>query len=161
MEKQMYSIFIHSKYLCTTGYGWFISLLALFWNFIHPEIYCFGVVGAAILIDLIWGIIVAVKEKKFVFSESIRNTFIKVNIYGTALLLIYAIERGVHDDWFIGTKIACAIAAGCEFWSISASMLIVKPNMPFIRLFRMQLKGEMEKKLGQGVNDILKENKNG
>jgi hypothetical protein len=125
------------------------------WNFINPEIYSFSVVGITILADLIWGIIVAKKQNRFILSEAIRNTFLKVNIYGCALLLIYAVERGLHDDWFIGTKVACAIAAACEFWSTSASMLIVSPNMPFLRLLRMQLKGEIEKKVGYPIDNVL------
>jgi len=145
----------HIKYLLSTGYGYFLSILTLFWNFIHPEIYSFSIVGFAILMDLVWGMIVAKKKKKFILSEAIRETFKKVSIYGSALFIIYMIEITIHEEWLIGTKLACAIAAGCELWSISASMLIVKPDMPFIRLFRLQLKGEIEKKVGQDISNIL------
>lgn len=155
MHRQMLSILSHVRCLCTTFYGWLIWLVTLLWNFISPEVYSFSVVGLTILSDLIWGMIVARKQKKFILSGAIRDTFIKVNMYGCALFIIYAIERGLHDEWFIGTKVACAVAAGCELWSISASMLIVKPNMPFIRLFRLQLKGEMEKKVGHSLDNIL------
>lgn len=155
MYRQMQSILQHIKSLLSTGYGYFLSLLTMFWNFIHPEIYSFSIVGFAIVMDLLWGMIAAKKQKKFILSEAIRETFKKVSIYGSALLIIYCIERGVHDEWFIGTKVACAIAAGCELWSISALMLIVKPDMPFIRLFRLQLKGEMEKKIGHDISSIL------
>ncbi|MDR0863715.1 MAG: hypothetical protein LBO74_02130 [Candidatus Symbiothrix sp.] len=133
----MLSILSHLKSIFSTIYGYVLSLLTLFWNFIHPEIYAFSIVGLAVLMDLIWGIIVAHKQGKFILSEAARETFKKVSIYGCALFMIFSIERGLHDDWFIATKIACSIAAGCELWSISALMLIVKPDMPFLRLFRL------------------------
>jgi hypothetical protein len=65
------------------------------------------------------------------------------------------IEKLIHDEWFIGFRIFCGIAAACELISTSALMLIVKPNMPFIRLFRLSLKGEIDKKLGVNTGKIL------
>ena len=40
-----------------------------------------------------------------------------------------------------------------EIWSMSASALIVNPNMPFLRLFKRYLQGEIAAKLG--LSDIL------
>jgi hypothetical protein len=42
---------------------------------------------------------------------------------------------------------------------MSASMLIIKPDMPFLRLFRGQLKGEIQSKLNKNINldEILKD----
>ena len=153
------SICEHIRQIFSTAYGWILSLFVLLWNFINPEIYSFGVVGLAVLIDLFWGIVVSLKKGEFVLSEAGRETFKKVSIYGCSLFVIFIIERTLHDEYFIGTKIACALAAGCELWSISANMLIVKPNMPFLRIFRMQLKGEMEKKVGTNLDDILEDGK--
>ena len=40
---------------------------------------------------------------------------------------------------------------------MTASMLIIYPNMPFLRIFRSQLKGEIASKLSKNidVDDIL------
>jgi Holin family. len=157
----MQSILQHIKYLLSTGYGYLLTLITVFWNFIQPEKYSFAIVGVAVLFDLFWGVLVAIKRNCFILSEAARETFKKINIYAFSLLLIYMIERALHDEWFIATKVACAIAAACELWSISANMLIIKPDMPFLRIFQRQLKGEMEKKIGCELNEILETEENG
>ena len=157
----MQSILHHLKSILSTGYGYILSFFTMFWNFIQPEKYSFGLVGILILFDLIWGITVAIKLKKYTTSEAGRETFKKISIYAFALLSIYMIERVLHDEWFIATKVACAFAAACELWSISANMLIIKPDMPFLKIFRRQLKGEMENKIGCELTEILKEKEDG
>ena len=154
------SILQHLKLIFTTAYGWILGLIMVLWNFIQPEKYSFGIVAIAVLFDLVWGILVARKRNCFILSEAVRETFKKVNIYAFSLLLIFFIERALHDEWFIATKVACAIAAACELWSISANMLIIKPDMPFLKIFQRQLKGEMEKKVGCDLDNILNEEQN-
>ena len=157
MNKQIFSIMEHVKYVFTTFWGFLLGLFSAFWSFIKPEIYPFSIVFLAVLLDLFWGIAVAKKQGKFILSEAIRETFKKLSIYACMLLLVYSIEKSIHEDWSIATRVMCAMAAACELWSVSAMMLIVKPDMPFLKLFRRQLKGEIEKKLGTNVDDILKE----
>jgi hypothetical protein len=45
---------------------------------------------------------------------------------------------------------------------MSASMLIIYPNMPFLRIFRVQLKGEIASKLSKNidVDDIFNDDTN-
>ena len=40
---------------------------------------------------------------------------------------------------------------------MSGLMIIIKPDMPFLRLFRAQLKGEIESKLSKhiDINEVL------
>lgn len=143
-----------------TAYGWFIALMVSAITFIQPEIWSFIVVGCAILADLIWGIAAAVKLKKFILSKALRETFKKIGIYAFALVGAFAIEKITHDQGnFIAVKTIALFAAVCEFWSMSASMLIVKPDMPFLKLFRGQLKGEIQSKVSKNVNldEILKD----
>ncbi|MCY6350130.1 hypothetical protein OXV71_04235 [Bacteroides fragilis] len=65
------------------------------------------------------------------------------------------IEQIFHASVAV-TSVAAGLAGACEVWSFSASILIIAPNFPFISLFRAQLRGEMERKLGRNINDILK-----
>ena len=67
----------------------------------------------------------------------------------------FCIEKVLHNGGLVGVKIVAVIAAACELWSMSASMLIVKPDMPFLKIFRLQLKGEIESKLGKNAVEIL------
>lgn len=115
----------------------------------------FAIVGGAVIADLIWGVSAAIKLKKFVLSRALRETFTKSAIYAFALIGIALIEKFIYEESLIGVKIACSLAAACELWSISASMLIIKPNMPFIKIFRLQLKGEIENKIGKNIKNIL------
>ncbi|MPM33067.1 hypothetical protein SDC9_79634 [bioreactor metagenome] len=143
-----------------SAYGWILALMTACITFIQPEIWSFYVVGGAILADLIWGILAAVKLKKFILSKALRETIKKIGIYSFALVGAMAIEKITHAEGsFIAVRTIALFAAVCEFWSMSASMLIVKPDMPFLKLFRGQLKGEIQSKVSKNVNvdEILKD----
>lgn len=146
--------------ICRAGghvWTWLVAVLSFFVSLIAPEWYCFAVVGTAIFLDAIFGIAVAHKKRIFALSRLLRITVMKVASYGTCLLVVLMIERLAHESGFIGVKLAAAWAAACEFWSISASILIIWPEAVFIRLLRKQLKGEIEHKLGKNCDDIFPE----
>lgn len=143
-----------------SAYGWFLTLMVSAIAFIQPEMWSFYVVGGAIFADLVWGIAAAIKQKKFLLSKAMRETIKKIGIYSFAMVGALAIEKITHTEGsFIAVKTIAIFAAVCEFWSMSASMLIIKPNMPFLKLFRGQLKGEIASKVSKNVNidEILKE----
>lgn len=141
-------------------YGWLLIAATSFLTFIQPEQWSFVVVGAAIFADLVWGIAAAIKLKRFILSKALRETVKKIGIYSFALLGVLAIEKILHaDGTFITVKLIAMFAAVCELWSMSANMLIIKPDMPFLKLFMGQLKGEIANKVNKNVdvNEILKE----
>lgn len=143
-----------------TTYGWFLALMTSALTFLQPETFSFVVVGCAILADLIWGILAAWKLKKFILSRALRETIKKIGIYSFAMVGVLAIERITHQDGhFIALKSIAVFASVCELWSMSASMLIIKPDMPFLKLFRFHLKGEIESKVNKNINldEILKD----
>ena len=157
MSIYIHSVLMHLTEIFSKAYGWFLIFMLTVLNFFQPEWLCFAVVGIAILGDFVWGIIASIKLKKFILSKALRETIKKVGIYGFALASIFMIEKIIHDQSFIGIKIIAILGAACELWSMSANMLIVKPDMPFLRIFRMQLKGEMESKIGKNLDNILTE----
>lgn len=141
-------------------YGWLLIMMTSLITFIKPEAWSFIVVGAAIAADLIWGIAAAIKLKRFILSKALRETVKKIGIYSFALLGVLAIEKILHADGaFITVKLIAMFAAVCELWSMSANMLIIKPDMPFLKLFMGQLKGEIANKVSKNVDvdEILKE----
>lgn len=140
-----------------TMYGWLLAIMAFFANILSPNWYCFAVVLTAILLDAFFGILVALKKKKFLLSKLARVTLLKISSYGACLIMTILIEKIIHNDGLVIIKGAAALAAACEFWSMSASILIVWPEAVFFRLFRRQLKGEIASKLGKDVDDILPE----
>ena len=136
----MVKIFDQLSNALNTSYGWFLALMTAAITFIQPEMWSFYVVGGAIAADLIWGIAASLKLKKFLLSKALRETIKKIGIYSFALVGAMAIEKITHSEGsFIAVKTIALFAAVCEFWSMSASMLIIKPDMPFLRLFRAQL----------------------
>ena len=141
----------------TTIYGWFVLGLTTAVSLIESEKLAFGMVFFAIVFDLAWGIASAIKRKKFILSEAARETVKKVLIYASTLFLVLIIERTIHENSFVGFRVVCAIAAACELISVTAHMLIIKPNMPFVRIFTLSLKGEMKKKLNVDVSDAFKD----
>lgn len=144
----------------STAYGWFLAVITGIFTFIQPEAWSFYVVAGAIFADLVWGIAAALKLKKFLLSKALRETIKKIGIYSFALIGALAIEKIMHTEGsFIAVKTIAVFAAVCEFWSMSASMLIIKPDMPFLKLFRVQLKGEIASKVSKNtdIDEIFKD----
>lgn len=138
-------------------YGLLLTVATAVLNFFRPEKFAFTVVLVAIFLDAFFGVWSAIAQKKFILSKLGRITFMKITAYFSALISLFMIEKLLHDSGFFGIKIAAAIAAACEFWSMSASILIIWPKAAFFRIVRRQLRGEIENKLGKPVDDILKE----
>jgi len=139
-------------------YGWFLAVLGSVGAFFATEKYCFYVVLTAIMLDALFGTIASVYKKRgFALSRLGRVTTFKILSYGAALAIVFMVEKLARDTGFVGIKIAAGWAAACEFWSMSASILIVWPNAPFFRIMRRQLKGEIAAKLGTPIDDIFPE----
>lgn len=151
---------VHTKGLVNLSsslYGFLLFALATLGAFFGPERYAFVIVLVAILLDAFFGTLVSIKRGNFVLSKLGRVTTLKITSYGAALVIVFMVEKLVHDVGFIGVKVAAGWAVACEFWSLSASVLIIWPEAYFFRILRRQLKGEISAKLGKGIDDILPE----
>lgn len=148
--KHIYNIF-------ESTYGYLLFCISLIIGLVRGEKIAFTIVLLAIFFDFILGIWTSIKQKKFAKSQLIQDTFVKVTVYGIPLLLIGLGEKMFHE-WGIALYLTCAIAAACELWSISAHLLILAPNMPFLKLLRFQLKDEIKSKTGQDIEEITKSN---
>ena len=138
-------------------YGYIVFCITMITGLLTGEKIAFTIVGLAIFFDFILGIWTAIKLGKFAKSQLIQDTFIKVTVYGIPLIIIGLAEKMFHE-WGIALYTGCALAAACELWSISAHLLILAPNMPFLKLLRFQLKDEIKSKTGQDIEDITKSN---
>lgn len=160
MEKEISGLIEKVQSVFNSVLGNIILAVTSVISFFQPEWVSFAVVLGAIFADLFWGISAAVKTKKFILSIAMRETLKKIGIYSFSMAGVYCVEMIIHDTGsFIGVKAVAVLASACELWSMSASMLIVKPDMPFLKIFRLQLKGEIEAKLGKNVDSIFKEEK--
>lgn len=112
------------------------------------------------VMDAIWGIAVSVSRKEFTLSELARLTVAKLAVYGSALLIFLALDRLVENE----SGLEIAITSGLigvlivltEGWSSLASMLILFPNNPFLKLCQKALTGEIARKLGCEEDEVEK-----
>lgn len=136
------------------------GILLSFWlgiiNLFAPLWYPFLVVLVLIGIDLYWGIRSSLFQGKFVKSEVIRRTVDKITSYFSCLAAAYMIEHILFSDSILITSVIASLASACELWSFSASILIIHPDFPFIRLFRKHLIGEIESKMGVTLSELSK-----
>jgi hypothetical protein len=142
------------EHVFNTFLGALLFITMLIVNLVGHEKIAFSIVGIAVFIDLVLGIVSSLKQKKFILSALVSDTFYKVIIYGSMLLVIGLIEKLLHDGSF-ALYVACSVAAACELISISAHALIIAPKMPFPKIFRLQLKGEIESKTGVNTDNIF------
>lgn len=125
--------------------GWLVWLGLLLLDYIAGHEMAIGLVIGVTLMDAVWGIAVSIKRGKFALSELARLTVAKFAVYGCALLTFVGIDRVIDMD--ITTSIIAAAITLVELWSASGSMLILYPNMPFLKLLKKALKGEIASKL--------------
>lgn len=130
-------------------YGWALGIVGSALTFFAPEKFAFGCVLASILIDALFGVIRSVRTGGFILSKLGQQTMFKIISYGSALAMVYMVERLAHDGGALGVKLAAGWAIACEFWSISASVLIIWPDATFFRIMRRHLRGEIAAKLGE------------
>lgn len=135
--------------LMQDAYGWALGLAGSALTFFAAEKYAFICVLFAILLDAFFGVWRTVKTGGFVLSKLGQQTVFKIISYGAALVMVFMLERLAHDGGAIGVKVAAGWAIACEFWSLSASVLIIWPDATFFRVMRRHLRGEIAAKLGE------------
>ena len=116
----------------STMWGWLLCAALLVMNFIVGYEKMVGFTVMAIVLDAVWGIAASLIQKRFALSELARDTFAKLAVYGTAVFGIILVE----------------------LWSMSASMLICFPNMPFLKILKKALAGEIASKLNVKPEDV-------
>lgn len=146
--------------ILSTAWGWAAWLSILITNFFAGYEFAITVTVIAIILDGVWGIAAALKQGRFTLSELARDTVMKMSVYGTAIIVFIAIDKLSHISGGLTISLICAVIILVEFWSMSASMLICYPNMPFLRLMRKALVGEIASKLNVSpdkVSEVLEE----
>lgn len=143
----------------STKLGWLLTGISSVITFFASEQYAFAVVLGAIFIDAYFGASVSLRNGKFLLSKLGRATIFKITAYGACLVMVFMLEKLVHEQGFVGVKMAAAWALACEFWSTSANILIIWPEATFFKIMRRHLQGEMAAKLGVPIDDILTDEK--
>ena len=134
-------------------FGWMLAVFTSFVAWLGNEGVSLLIVLVAIAWDLIWGVAAAVKEKKFILSHLLRETFYKVLVYIGSLLIVLVCERSLNESWGVLTRVVAVVAACIELFSAAGNILIIKPNFAFVRLFKKYLIGEIAEKLNIGTDE--------
>lgn len=118
------------------------------------------IVVVAVTIDLICGIAVSIKRKRFAKSELMKQTVEKLVVYGAAMLVFlgidHVIEQKANFTMDITSGLVGAIIAMTETWSFLALLLILFPDNPFLCLFQKRLTGELARKLDCDEKEVAK-----
>ena len=143
-----------------------MTLLSSLWGWIGTSIlailaYFFAlktmvtIIFAVVLIDMLLGIYIHRNE---IQSSKLRESLLKFLIYIVLIALTYSVE--VEIGIAILYKIVFAIASLTEIYSIAAQLLIVCPNLPFLKMFKNILSVEISKKTNieqSKIDEILVE----
>ena len=110
------------------------------------------------IMDAGWGIAVSIKRGKFTLSELMRQTVVKILVYGCALLVFLSLDKFVEMETGLTMEITSGligvIIVLTEGWSSAASALILFPNVPFLRFMQKALTGEIARKLGISEDEV-------
>ena len=122
------------------------------------------IVILAVAIDLICGIAVAIKQKKFAKSELMKQTVEKLVVYGAAMLVFLGIDHVIEQKTDFAIDITSSVVGTLivltETWSFLALLLILFPDNPFLRMFQKKLTGELARKLDCDEKEVAKILKN-
>lgn len=134
-------------------YGWALLLMMSVVDFIAGYKVVILIAFSAVIIDAVWGIASAIKRKQFALSELARDSLPKLTVYGSCLLMFMLVDR-LMLEMEITTRVVCACIVLVEAWSATASMIICFPKLPFLRILRKALAGEIARKLNCDPTDV-------
>lgn len=107
------------------------------------------------IMDAIWGVAVSVKQGQFVLSDLLRRTIVKLLSYLSIFLVLMCVEKILSING-IATAVVVSGIALTELWSTCGNILIIYPNLAFLRLMRPVLKGEIARKLNISEEQVEK-----
>lgn len=140
-------------------WGWLIMGAGTILNFFLPAKDMFHVLFLVLITDMVVGLLASRKSKQAFTSDKMRSSFYKLLVYLVVLCLVYTVETTY--DFNLTLKVLFGIAYAIEIVSVVANLLILKPDMPFLRLLSGALIGEIASKTNMDkkvVEEIL-ENK--
>lgn len=154
MERFIVHFFEKLLMILSSIYGWITGILLIILNAIVDHKIAITFVVVVVTLDLFWGIAAARKMHRFATSELMRDTLGKLAVYGTAILTFCFIDKMLGDSVTLTTAVTCSIITLVELWSSMGNALIVFPNIPFLRLIRGALVGEIANKLHVSEDEV-------
>lgn len=137
--------------------GWCVAMCVFVANFFAGYEVAINAVIVCVGLDTIWGIAAQIKRGRFALSELGRHGMLsKLALYASVIVGFTHIERMTRVDSHIAVVTVCTMICLVELWSMGGSALIVSPKMPFLRIFREVLAGEVARKMQVPVEEAKK-----
>jgi len=132
--------------------GWLIAFSLIIADYFAGHSFVCFLVASVTLMDAVFGIWVSLRRGQFALSELARLTIDKVTVYGCAMFVFVGLDR------FAGTTLTASLVGAAivlvEFWSSLASMIILYPHIPLLKLLRKAMTGEIASKLKISEDDV-------
>ncbi len=136
--------FLHKlQAILSTFSGWVSLFGVVLANFFARYQSAIEAVVIVVTLDLALTIASAIKRGTFAYSYLGKESVSKLSVYGSVIVGFVVLDKLVSMALPVTTIVVCLLISLVELWSMAGSMLIVFPNMPFLRLLRPIQKGEM------------------
>jgi Bacteriophage holin family len=135
-------------------FGYIMILLVYIASTFGDKVQLFNYILVCMVIDLFWGIASNYVKGTFGLSKCFTKTAMKMCIYLSLFAGCVLIEQIIDGRISILTRTVSAILCCGELISIIAHILIIRPNMPVLRLFSRYLSKEIRKKLKLQREDV-------
>lgn len=140
--------------------GWLAGIFLMIVDVFAGHRFLIFMVVTLTIMDAVWGVAVSIKRKKYTLSELLRQSVGKLAVYGCALFGFMAIDHYLTLE----TGLEIALSSGLvgvlisltELWSSAASMLILFPDLPILKLLQKALTGEIARKLNCDEKEVAK-----
>ena len=142
--------------LIHSAYGVVMVCFTFIFSYFMPIEELVNIMLIIVIADLLFGVWVVIKTKgiNHILSIRLRDTGIKLFFYLFFMMISFLIENQLSADSYISTKVIFAFISSVECVSIAASMLIIAPNMPFLKIISFFFQSEIAKKLGIEMKDV-------
>ena len=135
-------------------FGWLIAIFTWYVSWLGNDKGVIALILVCVLWDMIWGVAAAIKQKRFVVSRLLRESFWKVVVYVGSLSIILFAERVLGANLNVTIRLLAVIASTIELFSSAGNILIIKPDFVFVRLFGKYLIGEIADKMHTTEEDV-------
>ena len=143
------------KELFTHVMGYVMLFLVYILSTFGDKVQLFNYILVCMIIDLIWGILSNISKGTFGFSKCFVRTAIKMAIYISLFTMCVLLEQVMYQKISVLTRTISTVLCSGEFISIIAHILIVKPNMPILKLLAKYLTKEIAKKLSVNEAEVI------
>ena len=147
--------------------GWILAAILFIINFYAGyAVVVFGIIGV-VLFDAVCGIAASRYRGKYFSSDRARDSLLKLAVYTTfitMMIIVDSIASCSGIEIHLTTSIVGALICLAELWSVIASVTIIYPQLPILKLLRKALTGEIAHKLDISEEDVekyLTRNQNG